>query len=115
MQMSTQLRKYLANHKASGKKKVVLARPLHPRPSPCRRHLLVAFSALKPSSGARAFYAAHRARGDTHHQALRGLANRLVGILDGCQRSHSRYDEATARADRRELDVGTPNPKSKAP
>ena len=36
------------------------------------------------------------ARGATHHQALRALANRLVGILHGCLRHHTRYDEATA-------------------
>jgi hypothetical protein len=32
----------------------------------------------------------------THHQALRALANRLVGILHGCLRHHSRYDEGAA-------------------
>ena len=32
-----------------------------------------------------AFYDRHRARGATHHQALRALANRLVGILHGCR------------------------------
>ena len=54
-----------------------------------------------PSSpGARAFYDSHRARGATHHQALRTLSNRLVGILDGCLRHHAIYDEATAWAHR---------------
>ena len=43
-----------------------------------------AFSALTGSPGARAYYDGHRARGATHHQALRALANRLVGILHGC-------------------------------
>jgi hypothetical protein len=32
----------------------------------------------------------------THCQALRTLANRLVGILHGCLRSHTRYDEHLA-------------------
>jgi hypothetical protein len=32
----------------------------------------------------------------THQQALRALANRLVGILHGCLRHHSRYDEPHA-------------------
>ena len=38
--------------------------------------------------------------GDTHHQALRALGNRLVGILHGCLRHHQPYDEHTAWAHR---------------
>ena len=53
-------------------------------------------AALTSSPGARAYYDAHRARGATHHQALRALGNRLVGILHGCLRHHTTYDEATA-------------------
>jgi hypothetical protein len=34
-----------------------------------------------------------RAAGDTHHQALRALGNRRVGILHGCLQHHSVYDE----------------------
>src|SRR4051794_24449086 len=42
-------------------------------------------------------YARNRRLADaTHHQALRALANRLVGILHGCLRHNARYDEATA-------------------
>jgi len=37
---------------------------------------------------------------DTHHQALRALGNRLVGILHGCLRHHSPYAEHTAWAHR---------------
>jgi hypothetical protein len=37
-------------------------------------------------------------RGATHHQALRALANRLVGILDGCLRHHTPYNESIAWA-----------------
>ena len=48
------------------------------------------------SAGARAYYDHHRARGATHHQALRALSNRLVGILDGCLETRTLYDEATA-------------------
>ena len=55
-----------------------------------------AYSALRSSPGARAFYDQHRARGATHYQALRTLGNRLVGILDGCLRTHTRYDEQRA-------------------
>jgi hypothetical protein len=49
---------------------------------------------------ARAFYDSHRARGATHNQALRTLANRLVGILDGCLRHRTTYNENTAWAHR---------------
>ena len=45
------------------------------------------FAALTASPGARACYDRHRAAGATHHQALRTLANRLVGILHGCLRT----------------------------
>jgi transposase len=80
---------------ASGKKKVVLARFVR------NRHLadacyMWAFCSLTHSTGARAFYDAHRAKGDTHDQALRALANRWVGILDGCLRHRTCYDEALA-------------------
>ena len=43
-----------------------------------------AFSSLNTSPGARAFYDAQRAKGLEHNDALRRLANRLVGILHGC-------------------------------
>jgi hypothetical protein len=43
-----------------------------------------AFAALTASPGARRCYDAHRARGATHHQALRALGNRLVGVVHGC-------------------------------
>jgi hypothetical protein len=39
---------------------------------------------------------ARRSRGCTHHQALRALANRLVGILHGCLAHHDPYREAVA-------------------
>ena len=35
-----------------------------------------------------------RARGTGHHAALRQLANRLVGILHGCLKTGTPYDEA---------------------
>jgi hypothetical protein len=37
-----------------------------------------------------------RARGIGHNDALRRLANRLVGILHGCLRHRTPYNEATA-------------------
>jgi len=81
--------------KASGKSRVVLARYAR------NRHLadgcyLWAFSAITKSPGARAFYDERRAAKDTHHQALRALGNRLVGILHGCLRHGTPYDEHTA-------------------
>jgi alpha-beta hydrolase superfamily lysophospholipase len=63
---------------------------------------LWAFAALTASPGARAFYDAHRAAGDTHHQALRVLGNRLVGILHGCLEHHMTYDETIAWGHRAE-------------
>jgi hypothetical protein len=54
---------------------------------------------LSGSSGARAYYDQQRDRGVNHHAALRQLANRQVGILHGCLRSGTHYDEATAWAD----------------
>ena len=81
--------------RASGTKRVVLARYAR------NRRLgdalfLQAYSALRSSPGARAFYDQHRDRGATHYQALRALANRLVGILHGCLRHHTLYDEDRA-------------------
>ena len=58
--------------------------------------LLQAFAALNNSPGARACYDRQRTRGATHYQALRTLANRLVGILHGCLRTHTLYDEHLA-------------------
>jgi len=84
---------------ASGKKRAVLAR--HVRNN--RLYDAIdhwAFCALLASPGARAFYDQHRAAGDTHHQALRALGNRLVGILHGCLRHHTPYNEHTAWAHR---------------
>jgi hypothetical protein len=55
-----------------------------------------AFAALTASPGARAYYDQQRARGSGHRAALRQLANRLVGILHGCLKTSTLYDEATA-------------------
>ena len=65
--------------------------------------MMVVFSALSASPGARAFYDQHRARGDTHNRALRALANRLVGILHGCLTHGTVYDEDVAWSHRSEL------------
>ena len=81
----------------SGKKKIVLARHVH------NDRLLdalgqQAFATLKASPGARAYYDQQRARGIGHRAALRQLGNRLVGILHGCLKTGTPYDERTAWA-----------------
>ena len=88
--------------RASGTKRVVLARYARNRRLADALYQQ-AMSALTASPGARASYDRHRARGATHHQALRALANRLVGILHGCLRHHARYDENTAWPPERQL------------
>jgi hypothetical protein len=55
-----------------------------------------AFSALRASPGARAYYQRIRTRGTSHHAALRQLGNRLVGILHGCLKTGTTYDETKA-------------------
>jgi hypothetical protein len=83
--------------RASGTRRVVLAR--HTRNKRLADAIyLWAFSAIGSSPGARAFYDHHRAAGDTHHQALRALGNRLAGILHGCLAHHTPYSETTAWA-----------------
>ena len=81
--------------RASGKKKVVLARFVH-NSRLIDALMAQAFAALTASPGARAFYDSLRAQGAGHNDALRRLANRLVGILHGCLKTRTCYDEATA-------------------
>jgi hypothetical protein len=57
---------------------------------------LWAFASLTSSPGARRYYDLNRARGKTHSQALRALANRLVGILHGCLKRGELYREEVA-------------------
>jgi transposase len=80
---------------ASGKRKAVRARFVG------NRHLADAcywwaFCALSQSPGARCYYDQRRSRGDDHDAAIRALGNRLVGILDGCLRHRTLYDETIA-------------------
>jgi len=79
----------------SGKKKTVMARYVH---NDRLRDALdgQAFAALTASPGARACYDAQLARGVGHRAALRNLANLLTGILHGCLKTRTRYDEITA-------------------
>jgi transposase len=81
--------------RASGKRKVVAARFI--RNDRLTDALMAqAFAATNASPGARALYDAERARGSGHNPALRKLANRLVGILHGCLKTRTFYDETTA-------------------
>ena len=81
--------------RASGTRLMVLARVARNRRLADACYLW-AFSALGASPGARRYYDARRARGATHHQALRALSNRLVGVLHGCLRHRSHYREDVA-------------------
>ncbi len=88
--------------KASGTRRVVLARFAR------NEHLFDAcyrwaFCSLTQSPGARAHYTRQRAKGKTHSQALRSLANRLVGILDGCLGHRQTYREEVAWGERLDL------------
>ncbi len=83
--------------RASGTRKVVLARYARNRRLADALQQW-AFCAMRGSPGARAYYQALRARGIGHQGALRQLGNRLVGILHGCLKTHTPYDETTAWA-----------------
>ncbi|MEV4128155.1 IS110 family transposase, partial [Nocardia sp. NPDC049707] len=79
-------------------KKVALARFVH------NDRLIDALTtqaqtAMLWSPGARAYYDKQRARGVNHYAALRQLSNRLVGILHGCLKTGTLYNEATAWPD----------------
>jgi len=81
--------------RASGKKKMVMARFI--RNDRLTGALMAqALSAPGSSPGARAFYDAQRAAGVEHNAAPRKLASRLVGILHGCLKTRTLYDESTA-------------------
>jgi hypothetical protein len=88
--------------RASGKKKVVAARFIH-NDRLAGALNAQAFTALRASPGARALYDELRARGIEHNDALRRLASRLVGILHGCLKTRTLYDEATAWSHRQNL------------
>ena len=84
---------------ASGNKKAVLARHVRNQ----RLYDAIdqwAFCSLTQNPGCRQFYDQRRNLGDLHHQALRALGNRLVGILHGYLKHHTLYNEHTAWAHR---------------
>ena len=88
--------------RASGRKKTVVARYAR------NDRLLDAVTAqagcaINASPGARAYYDSFRAQNIGHNDALRRLANRLVGIQHGCLKTRTCYDEATAWSHRENL------------
>jgi hypothetical protein len=71
----------------------------------CNRYLADAarkwaFASLRRSPWARDYYDTHRARGHTHHAALRALANRWTAILRHCLTTSQPYSEAVHQASR---------------
>jgi transposase len=88
--------------KASGRSRVVLSRFARNKRlgDACEQW---AFCALNSSPGARHYYDQLRARGKSHRQALRQVANRLVGILHVCLERGALYDELVAFPQESEL------------
>lgn len=84
--------------KASGKR-VVMAR--FAQQTPPRRDRPVGLPLPDQRPGARAYYDERRAADYEHHEALRALGNRWIGILHGCLKHGTVYDEHTAWAHRR--------------
>jgi transposase len=85
--------------RASGKKKLVAARYVH-NDRLVDALLTQVVPAMAASPGARACYDQLRARGIDHFPACRHVANRLVGILHGCLKTRTHYNEETAWAHR---------------
>ena len=87
---------------ASGKKKTVHARFIHNDHRVNAMHNQ-AFAAISASPGARAYYDELRSREIDHTDALRRVANRLAGILHGCVKTGTAYDEHAAWGHRSQL------------
>jgi len=87
--------------RASGNRRVVIARYARNRRLGDAVHQW-AFCSLRGSPGAHAYYKTLRERGIGHQAALRQLGNRLVGILHGCLKTATTYDETTAWAHHQE-------------
>ncbi|MEE2056731.1 transposase, partial [Rhodococcus artemisiae] len=79
----------------SGKTRVVSARHIHNDRLVDALHMQ-ASCALLHDEQVRAYYDQLRARDVSHNAALRQVGNRLVGILHGCLKTHTHYDQATA-------------------
>jgi len=95
---ATARRRYVGNApvtRASGKHREVRRRVVRNRRL-ADASFLWAKSAVNRSPGARQLYDRLRRRGQLHNQALRVVANKLVGCLHACLRDHRLYDEARA-------------------
>jgi transposase len=79
----------------SGKSKTVHARFVHNDRLVDALHMQAGAAILHDTS-VRAYYDELRAREIGHNAALRQVGNRLVGILHGCLKTTSEYDQATA-------------------
>ncbi|MEV0430509.1 IS110 family transposase, partial [Micromonospora sp. NPDC050495] len=79
----------------SGKTKTVHARFIHNNRLVDALHVQ-AGAAILHDTATRAYYDELRARDVSHNAALRQIGNRLVGILHGCLKTHTRYNQATA-------------------
>jgi transposase len=79
----------------SGKTKTVHARFVHNDRLVDALHLQ-ASCALLHDPAVRAYYDQLKARDISHNAALRQVGNRLVGILHGCLKTHTLYNQATA-------------------
>jgi transposase len=83
----------------SGKSKTVHARFVHNDRLVDALHMQ-AGAAILHDPGVRAYYDELRSREIGHNAALRQLGNRLVGILHGCLKTTTHYDQTTAWAHR---------------
>jgi len=79
----------------SGKMRVVAARFVHNDRLLDALHMQASCAILHDSE-ARAYYDQIRRRDVGHNAALRQVGNRLVGILHGCLKTRTTYDQATA-------------------
>lgn len=88
----------------SGKTKTVHARFVHNDRLVDALHVQAGAAILHDVS-VRAYYDQLRARDVGHNAALRQIGNRLVGILHGCLKTHTHYDQATAWSHRAITDL----------
>jgi transposase len=79
----------------SGKTKTVHARFIHNDRLLDALHMQ-AGAAILHDDAVRAYYDELRARNIGHNAALRQVGNRLVGILHGCLKTHTLYNQTTA-------------------
>lgn len=95
---ATARRRYAGNvpiTRASGKHREVRRRVVRNRRL-ADATFLWATCAINYSAGARHLYDRLRGRGQHHNQALRVVANKLIGCLHACLRDHRPYDETRA-------------------